>query len=320
LNRSAAQAVFRGFMLEFARDPMRLAAPIAVPHSAPSGSRPRDNELDLYGLTHPGRVRDENQDHFLLGTVHPQVVVHGTSLPSTDGLELRGQRLATIMLVADGVGGSVGGSDASRITTEAVTRYFSSTLRCYHTVGSVSESDFTSALRAAAHEAHSSVRAEAQSRGESRDMATTLSLAIFVWPWLYVLQVGDSRCYFYEDGALRQVTRDQTLAQDMIDRGVLSPEKAHASPLNHVLSSAIGATESLPEITRVDIRQRGCVTLVCSDGLTKHVSDQEIGEHLGSMTSSEQVCKSLLQLALDRGGSDNITLVVGRALQQEGTR
>jgi protein phosphatase len=268
-------------------------------------------------LTHPGRVREENQDHFLLGTVHPQVVVHGTSLPQPDALELRGQRLATIMLVADGVGGSVAGSDASRITTEAVTRYFASTLRCYHTVGSASESDFTSSLRAAAHEAHNSVRAEAQSRGESRDMATTLSLAIFVWPWLYVLQVGDSRCYFFQDGVLRQVTRDQTLAQDMIDRGVLTPEKAHASPLNHVLSSAIGASESMPEITRVDIRQRGCVTLVCSDGLTKHVTDEEIAEQLGAMTSAEQVCRSLLQLALDRGGTDNITLVVGRALKQE---
>jgi serine/threonine protein phosphatase PrpC len=295
---------------------MQRAAPIALPQSAPSGPRPRDNELDLYGLTHPGKVREENQDHFLLGTVHPQVVVHGTSLPSPDALELRGQRLATIMLVADGVGGSVAGSDASRITTEAVTRYFASTLRCYHTVGSASESDFTSSLRAAAHEAHNSVRAEAQARGESRDMATTLSLAIFVWPWLYVLQVGDSRCYFFQDGALRQVTRDQTLAQDMIDRGVLTPEKAHASPLNHVLSSAIGASETMPEITRVDIRQRGCVTLVCSDGLTKHVTDEEIAQHLGAMTSAEQVCRALLQLALDRGGSDNITLVVGRALKQ----
>ena len=68
-----------------------------------------------------------------------------------------------------------------------------------------------------------------------------------------------------------------------------------------------------PEITRVDIRQRGCVTLVCSDGLTKHVNDTEIAQALGSMTSAEQVCRSLLELALDRGGSDNITLVVGRA-------
>jgi serine/threonine protein phosphatase PrpC len=291
---------------------MRLAAPFSLPPSP--GPRPRDNELDLYGLTHPGCVREENQDHFLLCTVHPQVVIHGTSLPTADDLDLRGERLATIMLVADGVGGSVSGSEASRLATETITRYFASTLRCYHTVGSSSEKEFMSALRAAAIDAHETVRAEARHRGEKRDMATTLSLGIIVWPWLYVLQVGDSRCYFYEEGTLRQVTRDQTLAQDMIDKGVLTPERAHASPLNHVLSSAIGASEALPEITRVDVRRRGCVTLVCSDGLTKHVTDDEIAHHLGAMTSAEQVCHTLLDLALERGGSDNITLVVGRAL------
>lgn len=298
---------------------MKLAEPISILPTAQTGPRPRDNELDLFGLTHTGRVREENQDHFLLCTVHPQVVVHGTSLPTPEGLELRGQRLATIMLVADGVGGSAAGSEASRLATEAVTQYFASTLRCYHTAGTSNENEFTESLRSAAIDAHEAVRAEAQHRGESRDMATTLSLAFFVWPWLYVLQVGDSRCYFFQDGNLRQVTRDQTLAQEMIDRGVLTPERAHASPLNHVLSSAIGSSEALPEITRVDISKRGCVTLVCSDGLTKHVSDEEIAAHLGAMESAEQVCKALLELALDRGGSDNITLVVGRAMPRSDT-
>lgn len=292
---------------------MQFAAPIAIPANPAESPRPRDDELDLYGLTHPGRVRAENQDHFLLCTVHPQVVIHGTSLPTAEGLELRGQRLATVMLVADGVGGGVSGSEASRLATETVTQYFASTLRCYHTAGTTSDETFTTSLRDAAIDAHRAVRAEAERRGETRDMATTLSLGIFVWPWLYVLQVGDSRCYFYQDGKLRQVTRDQTLAQDMIDRGVLSPERAHASPLNHVLSSAIGASEALPEISRVDIRQRGCVTMVCSDGLTKHVSDDEIASCLGSMTSAEQACRALLELALERGGTDNITLVIGRA-------
>src|SRR3954462_7319001 len=102
---------------------MNLATPIstaAVPGSAP---RPRDDELDLFGLTHPGLVRAENQDQFLLCTVHPQVTVHGTSLPNPDELAVRGTRLAPILLVADGVGGSAAGSVASRLATEAVTRY-----------------------------------------------------------------------------------------------------------------------------------------------------------------------------------------------------
>lgn len=292
---------------------MKLAAPFSTGRPAGTDVRPRDDELDLYGLTHPGRVRSENQDHFLLCTVHPQVVIHGTSLPSTDDLALRGQRLATIMLVADGVGGSAAGSRASRLTTEAVTRYVSSTLRCYHAAGSATETEFTNALRDAAHEAHDVVRAEAMAEMGGRQMATTLSLGIVVWPWLYVLQVGDSRCYFYENGKLRQVTRDQTVAQSLVDEGVLKEEQLKASPLKHVLASAIGASEAAPEVTRVDVRARGCVILVCSDGLTKHVSDDEIAEHLRTMESSEQVSHKLVELALERGGTDNITLVVGRA-------
>ena len=291
---------------------MKLAAPFSRT-TVVSDTRPRDDELDLFGLTHPGRVRKENQDHFLLCTVHPQVVIHGTSLPETDGLALRGSRLATIMLVADGVGGGTAGSRASRIATEAVTQYVATALRCYHTAGSSNESEFTEALRAAAIEAHDSVRAEAVAKLGGRQMATTLSLGIIVWPWMYVLQVGDSRCYFYQDGVLRQVTRDQTVAQNLVDEGVLKKEDAKRSPLNHVLASAIGASEAMPEVSRVDVRKRGCVILFCTDGLTKHVSDADIARCVGAMESSEQVCQDLLQLALDRGGTDNITLVAGRA-------
>jgi protein phosphatase len=287
----------------------------AVTRFAPApgaDARPRDDELDLFGLTHPGLVRDENQDQFLLCTVHPQVVVHGTSLPDADGLAARGTRLATILLVAAGVGGSAAGSVARRLATEAVTRYVASTLR-YHTPGPSGEEEFKRSRHAAAIEAHDVVRAESLARTEGREMATTLSLGVVVWPWLYVLQVGDSRCYCFQNGALRQVTRDQTLAQDLVERGVLSRERAKASPLSHVLSSAIGAPEAVPEVTRVDVAVRGTVILVCSDGLTKHVTDAEIAERLGAMESAEQVCRALLALALERGGTDNVTIVVGRA-------
>jgi serine/threonine protein phosphatase PrpC len=292
---------------------MKLGALFTLPRATPVGQRPRDDELDLFGLTHPGLVRAENQDQFLLCTVHPQVVIHGTSLPEPDGLALRGQRLATILLVADGVGGSAAGSAASRLAAEAVTHYVVLSLQSYHTAGSSNDREFVEELRAAALKAHEVVRAEALAQSDERGMATTLSLGVVVWPWLYVVQVGDSRCYFYLDGALRQVTRDQTLAQELVERGALPRNLAKTSPLSHVLSSAIGARDVLPEVTRVDVRERGCVILVCTDGLTKHVSDAEIAEHLGAMESAEQVCGALLQLALDRGGLDNITLVVGRA-------
>jgi serine/threonine protein phosphatase PrpC len=292
---------------------MRLAELFKTPPVAERGIKPSDNELDLFGMTHPGKVRAENQDHFLLCTVHPQVVVHATSLPMPDELPLRGQRLATILLVADGVGGTAAGADASRLATETITRYLSSSLRCYHTVGSANENEFLGALRTAALEAHEAVPTDSATRLHGQSTATTLTLGIVVWPWLYVLQVGDSRCYYYADATLRQVSRDQTVAQDLIDQGLLKPERALASHLTNVLSSAIGASEARPEVTRVDVQQRGSVILVCSDGLTKHVTDDEIAEHLRTMENAEQVCQSLVDLALERGGSDNITVVVGRA-------
>jgi protein phosphatase len=295
---------------------MALAAPFTTASATGRvDQRPRDDELDLFGLTHPGKVRVENQDQFLLCTVHPQVVIHGTSLPNPQALALRGQRMATIMLVADGVAGSAAGREASRLATEAVTHYVTSSLRRYHTAGSPTEGELIAELRAAAIAAHETVRTESALAGQ--EMATTLSLGVVVWPWLYVVQVGDSRVYVYMNGALRQITRDQTLAQDLVDKGVLSPERAQTSPLSHVLSSAIGAAEAQPEVTRVDIRQRGSVVLVCTDGLTKHVSDEEIAAHCASMTSSELTCRALLDLALERGGTDNVTIVIGRAVRRD---
>lgn len=294
-----------------------LTSAVTTVVAPPNDVRPRDDELDLFGLTHKGLVRAENEDQFLLCTVHPQVVVRATSLPDSSELARQGQRLATIMLVADGVGGSAAGSRASRIAAEAVTRYVASSLRCYHTVGVVSEGEFEDTLRAAAIEAHRTVRSEAAADPDETGMATTLSLGIVVWPWLYVVQVGDSRCYLYGEGRLRQLTRDQTFAQELVEQGVFTREDAKTSPLNNVLSSAIGASEALPEITRVDVRERGCVILLCTDGLTKHVSDTEIAEHLRAMESAEQASRALLQLALERGGTDNVTLVLGRARQTD---
>ncbi len=297
---------------------MPPGVPIAVRHSSTQKDpRPRDDELDLYGITHPGLVRAENQDHFLLCTIHPQVVVHGTSLPTASELELRGQRLATIMIVADGVGGSTAGSRASRVATEAVTRHVASALRCYSTVVTGDDSEFLDTLKGVAIEAHQAVRSEAEAVPEVAGMATTLSLGVVIWPWLYTVQVGDSRCYLFQGGKLRQLTRDQTYAQDLVDQGVFTKRDAMHSPLNNVLSSALGANEAVPEVKRVDVRERGSVIFVCSDGITKHVSDDEIAQHLAAMSSAEQVTKALLDLALARGGTDNITLVVGRALRRD---
>jgi protein phosphatase len=273
--------------------------------------RPHDVELDLFGITHMGLVRKENQDHFMLCTVHPQVVVHGTSLPEADKLPLRGERLATYMLVADGVGSGSGGGDASRLTLETITEYVASSLRSYHAAGAASDREFYDAMTAAALEAHQAVRKRALVNPDHK-MATTLTLAVAVFPWMYVIQVGDSRCYRYWNGELTQMTRDQTIAQALVDQGILPEERLDRSPFSHILSSAIGGDTASPVVTRIDI-PRGCVVLLATDGLTKHVSAPEIKAQVEAMTSSEQLCRSLLQLVLDRGATDNVTLISARA-------
>lgn len=273
--------------------------------------RPADTELDMFGLTHIGRVRKENQDHFMLCTVHPQVVVHGTSLPEPESLPLRGERIATYMLVADGVGSGSGGGEASRLALATIMHYVSSSMRSYHAAGAATDAEFYRALTQAALEAHAAVREKSVQFPEAK-MATTLTLAVAVFPWMYVTQVGDSRCYRYWDGTLTQVTRDQTIAQGLVDQGLMPADRAAKSPFSHVLSSAIGGQEASPVVSRIEI-PRGCVILLATDGLTKHVTDAEIAMHVKQMESSEQLCRTLLDLVLERGGSDNVTLIAARA-------
>jgi serine/threonine protein phosphatase PrpC len=278
--------------------------------------RIRDNELDFCGVTHPGTVRTENQDHFLVCTIHPEVLVHGTSLEDVNSLPLRGERIASLFLVADGVSGAGhGGSDASRIAAEAVARYVSSTLRSYHAAGTSSESTLLQSLTDAALEAHHAVKMEASAHPDIGGMATTLTLGLTVWPWLYVVQLGDSRSYYYWNGRVHQITRDQTIAQDLVDQGLLPQERLRASPFKDVLSSAAGADEAMPEVSRLRVDREGSVLLFCTDGLTKHVSDDEIAAAITAHATSKDVCESLVNLALERGGSDNVTIVVARRRQ-----
>ena len=171
------------------------------------------------------------------------------------------------------------------------------------------------ALQDAAMQCHAKVLERAEADG-SRGMATTLTLYLGVWPWTYLVQVGDSRYYVYNNGELTQVTRDQTMAQELVEQGVFTRADAERSRFAHVLSSAIGGKSTVPQVTRLRA-DWGNVHLFCSDGLTRHVSDDRIRQHLSKMTSSRQVCEDLVQEALDDGGSDNITVIVRRAIPIE---
>lgn len=290
----------------------------AAQTTAPSPTvdrKPRDDEIDVHGITHPGRVRTENQDHFLISSLRKQMVIRLTSLPEAD-LMGEPERLAFLAMVADGVGGGAKGAEASRIALEAVTQYVSSSMRCYYAQGSADDREFFKALRQAAVQCHEELLRRGEENPDNRGMATTLTLYLGVWPRAYLLQVGDSRCYLLRQGELRQITRDQTMAQELIDLGVLTRAAAAVSRLAHTLSSSLGGRQTAPIVTRFDMAW-GNVVLLCSDGLTKHVSDERIRDRLRSMTSAKQVCEDLLQDALEGGGSDNITVIVGRPLPSE---
>jgi protein phosphatase len=277
---------------------------------------PADDDIDVYGLTHTGLVRKTNQDHFLISSLRKHMQVHHTSLPKVDQLPLEGARLAYVAMVADGVGSGSRGEDASRYAIEKISDYVAHSMECYYTSDGTDEQAFSDALEEAAMRCHAAVAKQAQEEDpDGRGMATTLTLALSVWPQTYLLQIGDSRCYLFQDDVLTQISRDQTMAQELIDRGVFSRSEADKTRWAHVLSSAIGGKQTAPVVTRID-RKWNDVGLLCSDGLTKHVSDDQIAERLRTMTSAKQVCEDLLQDALDDGGSDNITIIVGRVTQK----
>ncbi|MEP6590409.1 MAG: protein phosphatase 2C domain-containing protein [Gemmatimonadota bacterium] len=290
-----------------------MSAPTTPPGT--TTRRPDDDEIDVYGLSHVGKVRKQNQDHFLLASIQKRLHVLHTNLTDQDRLALADRRLAFIAIVADGVGGGVGGEEASATTLEVATEYLLSTVDCHDQHASFGDT-FIEALQDTAMRSHQAVIERAGGPEAGSKMATTLTLWLGVWPWYYLLQVGDSRYYVYRDGALTQVTRDQTIAQDLVDQGVFTRAVADRSQFANVLSSSIGGHATMPVITRLRADWHN-VHLLCTDGLTKHVSDERIAECLAGMTSARQVCEQLLQEALDGGGSDNISIIVGRATPKD---
>lgn len=290
-----------------------MAASDAQPQADPV-TKPRHADIDAWGLTHPGKVRKTNQDHYFLGSLSRGVLVDRSSL----GEDLEGiveqERLASFTIVADGVGSSRGGEEAARVAVIALVREVS---RSFHDAQYAESSDpevFARFLQDAVLECHGSLVQRAEQDAAGSRFATALTLFLGLWPHAYLLQVGDTRCYMFRDGELTQITRDQTMAQDLVDQGVLTQTAAHSTKWANVLSSAIGGQQAAPMVTRI-VRDWGTVILLCSDGLTKHVSEERITERLQTLTSSRQLCEDLLQDALDDGGTDNITIVVGRTVK-----
>lgn len=277
--------------------------------------KPRNSDIDAWGVTHMGKVRKENQDHFFLGSMSRGVAVDITSLPEGERL-VDEERLASFAMVADGVGSGGGGEEAARTAVQALVEKVAQTFHEAYATSAAEPEAFTKLLTDAAMECHERLMVRTETDPEHKRYATTLTLFLGLWPHAYLLQVGDSRCYVFHNGELTQISRDQTMAQALVDQGVLTQSRAGGTRWAHVLSSAIGGQQAEPVVTRF-VRDWGTIVLLCSDGLTKHVSDERIKELASTMTSSRQLCEDLLQEALDDGGSDNITLIVGRTIKPQ---
>ncbi|MFL5521423.1 MAG: PP2C family protein-serine/threonine phosphatase [Gemmatimonadales bacterium] len=277
----------------------------------PAIRKPLDHEIDTWGLTHVGNKRQLNQDNFVVASLHKRTQVLQSSVDGLATMLGGDERLAYLIMVADGVGGAELGEEASRLAVATAMEYVSESMRCYYT-SQEDPGQFAEELQQAAMQCHERVQAHAHD-ARAASMATTLTVFLGVWPNAYLMQVGDSRYYVYRDDQLTQVTRDQTMAEDLVDQGIITRTAAMRTPLAHVLSSAIGGEQTTPVVTRLEAH-RGNVHLLCSDGLTKHVSDERIKARLATMTSARQACEALLRDALDGGGTDNITLVISRVL------
>lgn len=280
----------------------------------------------VLGRTHTGCRRAENQDSFLVAELttgdgaayrldskelHPTGPALGTFTLGPAGL---------LLVVADGMGGAAAGGVASELATtyvheELVRRWLPERDR--------SPRRFAGALRAAVEQANARVYERAQQHLELHGMGTTMTAAGVLADVLYMAQVGDSRGYLIREGLAAQLTRDQSVVQQMIAAGLLSPEEAERSQHRHVILQALGISDHVQVDVSYQQLRRGDVALLCSDGLTGLVSDTELAATVRESEGLSETSARLIDLALDRGAPDNVTVVLaafeGEGLQVPGS-
>ncbi|MEM9530837.1 MAG: protein phosphatase 2C domain-containing protein [Pseudomonadota bacterium] len=237
---------------------------------------------DYFGATHQGQKRSVNQDRILV-----------RQSPG-DG--------PALLVVADGMGGEAAGDRAAELVVESIADALGEGLKPSH---------YFDQLDAMVEAAQATVQEAVQNDPKLSSMGTTLTMACCDWPRLYVVHVGDSRCYRLSGGELTRLTVDHTVAQRFVDEGVMSEDEAEKSPMAHQLWNVITSNREIrPE--RVEVRlSKGDAIMLCSDGLTKHVDDQEISPTITAAQEAKGACRELIKMANSGGGSDNISVIVG---------
>ncbi len=269
--------------------------------------------VDASGMSNVGRLRAGNEDAFLIATLQRSITVHDAS-PKPANAAHAGGATGVLLMVADGLGGEGGGDVASRVAVNTVASYLLNVMPWANSTAPSNDDSSTGVreqLSSAVALGDSSVKLAAMHSTTPR-MGTTLTMGLVLWPVLYVAHVGDTRLYLLRSGNLSRLTVDHTMAQKVLDEALEPVDPS--SELHHVLWNSLGGSSALPEpqILKLTL-ELGDRLLLCSDGLTKHVSDVEILKVLSSEAASMASCVRLVELANAGGGSDNVTVLVADA-------
>ncbi len=274
-------------------------------------------QADVGAFSHVGAVREQNEDSYAVFRMGRYLERIDSNVPE-DALGSHREDSGWLMAVADGLGGHSAGEVASRTALAAMIQMILRSPRWALRLDdpATREGDIEALLtRAKGYLAgiHEAVRARAATDASLEGMGTTLTTAYSVGNDLFVIHVGDSRAYLMRAGRLHRITRDHTLAQSYADQGLIPQAEVESHELGHVLTRAMGAGESHPEseIHHMDL-QHDDRLLLCSDGLSRAVPEHEIAALLAAFSDSPGACKALVDRALARGGSDNITAIVVR--------
>lgn len=285
------------------RDTDRLEGP-ALDQSANIAVR-------AFGATDGGRVRQRNEDHFLVASLVKTLEIAQTSLIRPDA-ERSGER-GHIFVVADGVGGQVAGERASALAIDSIEHFVLDTFKWFFQSQGREEDELLADFQAAIQRAHTRVADEGDQHAELAGMATTLTLAYSLRNDLFVAHVGDSRCYLMQQGAFKRVTHDHTIVEELIRSGKITPEMAANHRLRHVVTNAVGGGF---RSVSVEVHKRrvaaGDTLLLCTDGLTEMLNDTEIKQTLEEFAEPQEACEALIARANEAGGRDNVTAIVAR--------
>jgi serine/threonine protein phosphatase PrpC len=278
----------------------------------PEGGEPAPPlSVRSFGLTDQGRRRPANEDQFLIAELTKAMTIAHTSLR---GPSLRtGDERAHLFLVADGMGGHAAGERASGLAVAVIEQFTVNTFKWFLQSDETGPDSAASEFASAITQADAAIIEEGETNPELQGMGTTLTLAYAVGAQLFVLHVGDSRAYLFRAGTLRQLTHDHTVVADMVRRGELRPEQASQHRLRHVITNVLGGRERgvRAETHVVDLEPQDGL-LLCSDGLTEMVTTDDITRIMAEEGDPERASRQLIDLANERGGHDNITVIVAR--------